>query len=105
MCAEVHRGWPCLVQCCADADIPVPHQQLTPAPATAALFLNPPVCRHPPSCQVLYGALVGGPGPDDKYVDKRSDYQANEVATDYNAGFTGALAGLVQLLPAAATSG
>ncbi|KAI3430666.1 hypothetical protein D9Q98_005258 [Chlorella vulgaris] len=58
-----------------------------------------------PNPQVLYGALVGGPGPDDKYVDKRSDYQANEVATDYNAGFTGALAGLVQLLPAAATSG
>lgn len=45
---------------------------------------------------VLYGALVGGPsGPNDAYVDDRGDYVANEVATDYNAGFSGALAALV----------
>ncbi|MDQ8207917.1 glycoside hydrolase family 9 protein [Coraliomargarita sp. SDUM461003] len=43
---------------------------------------------------VLYGALVGGPGIDDAYVDDRSDYQRNEVAMDYNAAFTGALARL-----------
>lgn len=42
---------------------------------------------------VLYGALVGGPSaPDDQYTDSRQDYVANEVATDYNAGFSGALA-------------
>lgn len=41
---------------------------------------------------ILYGALVGGPGSDDGYADSRSDYTKNEVATDYNAGFTGALA-------------
>ncbi|MPZ85939.1 MAG: endoglucanase [Actinophytocola sp.] len=42
---------------------------------------------------VLYGALVGGPPqPDDQYVDDRTDYVMNEVATDYNAAFTGALA-------------
>ncbi|MCT2583568.1 glycoside hydrolase family 9 protein [Actinophytocola gossypii] len=42
---------------------------------------------------VLYGALVGGPPqPDDHYVDDRGDYVMNEVATDYNAAFTGALA-------------
>ena len=42
----------------------------------------------------LYGALVGGPAsPDDNdYVDDRTDYIRNEVALDYNAGFTGALA-------------
>ena len=41
---------------------------------------------------VLYGALVGGPSsPDDAYQDVRSDYVMNEVATDYNAGFTSAL--------------
>jgi hypothetical protein len=53
-----------------------------------------------PNPQVLYGALVGGPkGPgDDTYTDKRNDYVTNEVANDYNAGFTGALAGLVELL-------
>ena len=41
---------------------------------------------------VLYGALVGGPDRNDQYSDVRSDYVKNEVATDYNAGFTGALA-------------
>ena len=41
---------------------------------------------------VLYGALVGGPSaPDDRYTDSRGDYVMNEVATDYNAGFTSAL--------------
>ncbi|MEY9210813.1 glycoside hydrolase family 9 protein [Thermobifida halotolerans] len=45
---------------------------------------------------VLYGALVGGPGSaDDAYTDDRQDYVANEVATDYNAGFSSALAVLV----------
>lgn len=48
---------------------------------------SPTNSRH-----ILYGALVGGPGsPNDAYVDDRSDYVANEVATDYNAGFTSAL--------------
>ncbi|EFN50425.1 hypothetical protein CHLNCDRAFT_144614, partial [Chlorella variabilis] len=51
---------------------------------------------------VLTGALVGGPSGRDSYKDVRSDYQSNEVAMDYNAGFTGALAGLVHLLPDAA---
>ena len=46
---------------------------------------------------VLYGALVGGPGsPNDAYTDDRQDYVANEVATDYNAGFSSALAMLVE---------
>ncbi|CAL1530780.1 unnamed protein product, partial [Lymnaea stagnalis] len=33
----------------------------------------------------------------DDYVDNREDYVLNEVATDYNAGFQGALAGIVHL--------
>jgi endoglucanase len=41
---------------------------------------------------VLYGALVGGPGNDDGYKDEIGNYTNNEVACDYNAGFTGALA-------------
>ncbi|MCG8366249.1 MAG: glycoside hydrolase family 9 protein [Pseudanabaenales cyanobacterium] len=43
---------------------------------------------------ILYGALVGGPNQpnDNAWVDKRDDFIANEVALDYNAGFTGALA-------------
>jgi endoglucanase len=45
-----------------------------------------------PNPHTLYGALVGGPGAQDDYADARNDYIKNEVATDYNAGFTGALA-------------
>ena len=40
----------------------------------------------------LYGALVGGPDASDGYDDSVSNYTTNEVATDYNAGFTGLLA-------------
>lgn len=45
---------------------------------------------------VLYGALVGGPtaASDSAYRDDRTDYVSNEVALDYNAGFTGAVARL-----------
>ncbi|TXK36208.1 endoglucanase [Nonomuraea sp. C10] len=51
---------------------------------------SPVETRH-----TLYGALVGGPpDPNDAYTDKRDDYVMNEVATDYNAGFTSALARL-----------
>ena len=51
---------------------------------------NPEVASH-----ILYGALVGGPlSPNDQFVDDRGDYIANEVATDYNAAFTGVLASL-----------
>lgn len=52
---------------------------------------NPTVSRH-----ILYGALVGGPQTNnDQYTDDRSNFVMNEVATDYNAGFTSALARLV----------
>ncbi|MEN3611721.1 glycoside hydrolase family 9 protein [Plantactinospora sp. ZYX-F-223] len=51
----------------------------------------PEATRH-----TLYGALVGGPSsPNDAYTDSRSDYVMNEVATDYNAGLTSALARLI----------
>lgn len=49
---------------------------------------EPTQSRH-----ILYGALVGGPpDPNDAYTDNRQDFVMNEVATDYNAAFTGALA-------------
>ncbi|EFN57879.1 hypothetical protein CHLNCDRAFT_8109, partial [Chlorella variabilis] len=92
-----------------------------PAPCGWDAFNNPgpnPQARPPAPClawhhsplptlsclialallQVLKGALVAGPkGPgDDSYQDVRPDYVGNEVAIDYNAGFTGALAGLLQ---------
>ncbi|MCR5275884.1 MAG: glycoside hydrolase family 9 protein [Clostridiales bacterium] len=43
---------------------------------------------------VLCGALVGGPDASDGYADEVSNYNTNEVACDYNAGFTGLLAKL-----------
>ncbi|MFQ6547496.1 glycoside hydrolase family 9 protein [Aestuariibius sp. 2305UL40-4] len=43
----------------------------------------------------LNGALVGGPDQSGNYVDDRTDYVGNEVAIDYNAAFSGALAGLL----------
>ena len=45
---------------------------------------------------ILYGAVVGGPSSADDfdYVDDRTDFKRNEVATDYNSGFNGAVAAL-----------
>ncbi len=43
---------------------------------------------------ILYGAMVGGPDANDGFADDRTDFQKNEVALDYNAGLTGALARL-----------
>ncbi|MFW6238018.1 MAG: glycoside hydrolase family 9 protein [Halanaerobiales bacterium] len=59
-----HSSW------CRDEDVPEEH-------------------RH-----TLYGALVGGPDEDGSYEDDISDFQQNEVAIDYNAGFVGALAAM-----------
>nr|AAF80585.1 beta-1,4-endoglucanase 2 [Panesthia cribrata] len=50
-----------------------------------------------PNPHVLYGAIVGGPGPNDEYDDQRYDYVHNEVADDYNAGYQGCLAALNEL--------
>ncbi|MBR5420936.1 MAG: glycoside hydrolase family 9 protein [Lachnospiraceae bacterium] len=70
---------------------------------------NPPVHPHHRTAQgsycnnmnepaehrhILYGALVGGPDASDNYTDEVSNYQTNEVACDYNAGFTGLLAAM-----------
>jgi hypothetical protein len=43
----------------------------------------------------LTGALLGGPDQSGNYTDDRTDYVQNEVATDYNAGFSGVLAALI----------
>lgn len=49
-----------------------------------------------PNKNILYGALVGGPDQTGFWEDKRDDYVKNEVATDYNAGFTGIMARFVE---------
>lgn len=53
-----------------------------------------------PNPQILYGALVSGPDFNDHFVDYRYGNDTKlytEVNIEYNAGFTGALAGLVEL--------
>lgn len=73
-----------------------PHHRASSCPARPAVCdwnaYNSPL----PNPIVLIGALVGGPDQSDKYDDLRSDYIKNEVATDYNAGFQSAVAGVLQ---------
>lgn len=47
------------------------------------------------NAHILYGALVGGPTQNGEYEDSRGNYINNEVATDYNAGFTALLCKMV----------
>ena len=52
------------------------------------------ISQPPTNLHTLYGALVGGPAADDSFADDRTDYRQSEVALDYNAALTGALARL-----------
>ena len=65
-------------------------------------WVGPAQTLHAPDqqyCKALHGAchrdiisLISnhaGPGNDDSYSDVRSDYEKNEVAVDYNSGWTG----------------
>lgn len=64
-----------------------PHHRTASGVCTDNLSADPETNIH-----VLTGALVGGPDASDGYTDTRSDYCMNEVAVDYNAGFTGLMA-------------
>ena len=63
--------------------------------AASAVFDPRLAMRPKENIFTLYGALAGGPGMNDEYTDDRNNFQMNEVALDYNAGFTLSLAGLV----------
>lgn len=52
-----------------------------------------------PNPYVLTGAIVGGPRNDDAFIDKRDDFHFSEVALDYNAGLTMALASMCAAPP------
>jgi hypothetical protein len=64
---------------------------------------NPPIHPHhranEPSrggpTNGMVGALVGGPGINDDFIDDVNDFRKNEVALDYNASLVLALAGKV----------
>ncbi|CAF1310342.1 unnamed protein product, partial [Didymodactylos carnosus] len=71
-----------------------PHHRSSSCPNRPALCDWNAYNSPNPNPQLLVGALVGGPDQQDFYEDKRDDYIKNEVATDYNAGFTSAVAGL-----------
>lgn len=69
-----------------------PHHRTAHGTWTNNLNGEPADNRH-----IIYGALVGGPSSaNDAYEDDRGDYIANEVACDYNACYTGALARMYQ---------
>ena len=63
--------------------------------AASAVFDPRLAMRPKENIFTLWGALAGGPGMNDEYTDDRNNFQMNEVALDYNAGFTVCLAGLV----------
>ncbi|MCQ2464454.1 MAG: glycoside hydrolase family 9 protein [Oscillospiraceae bacterium] len=65
-----------------------PHHRASHASTTLAM--DDPIDQT----HVLWGALVGGPDAGDWHRDITADFVYNEVAVDYNAGFTGACAGL-----------
>jgi endoglucanase len=59
----------------------------------SSLFSDP---RANPN--VLHGALIGGPPrPDDQFPDDRTDYISGEVAVDYNALYSLAIAAAMDL--------
>ncbi len=75
---------------CGFGENPPVHPHHRTAQASWSNNMNEPQAhRH-----TLYGALVGGPDASDHYTDEVSNYVTNEVACDYNAGFTGLLAAM-----------
>lgn len=46
---------------------------------------------------ILYGALLGGPTEEDKFIDKRESYKNTGVTLDYNAVLVGALASMLEM--------
>ncbi|XP_045104527.1 endoglucanase E-4-like isoform X2 [Portunus trituberculatus] len=75
-----------------------PHHRSSSCPIPPdSCFLNSWGQTQPgPNPHILYGALVGGPAEDGTYEDDREDYVHNEVACDYNAAYTGALAAIIE---------
>ena len=65
--------------------------QESPPPDGACLFGKNALDTPETNRHILYGALVGGPNEDGTYTDDRQNYINNEVACDYNAGFTALL--------------
>lgn len=74
-----------------------PHHAASSCPDRPASCGWQEFSKNAPNPQILYGALVSGPDEVDLFKDCREEYAYTEVTLDYNAGFTSALAGLLQL--------
>jgi len=74
-----------------------PHHRGSSCPSSGTCDWNNAFNNPGPNYQTLYGALVGGPDHNDNYQDDRGNFERNEVATDYNAGFQSCLAGLTKI--------
>lgn len=77
----------CFIVGYSENSVQHPHHRAAHGSKTNSMLV-PEQHRH-----TLWGALAGGPDLEDKHIDETTDYVYNEVAIDYNAGFTGALAG------------
>ena len=69
-----------------------PHHRSSQCPAQGDCNEHDPN----PNTWKLYGAVVGGPDEQGVFVDDRTRYELTEVATDYNSGYQGLLAALIQ---------
>ncbi len=87
----------CFVVGFTDNSVKYPHHRGASGFTSISQFNNSG-SEYSSSGHTLTGALVGGPtDTNGSYVDSVKDYQANEVALDYNAGLVGAAAGLYAL--------
>ncbi|KAI9016103.1 Six-hairpin glycosidase-like protein, partial [Hyaloraphidium curvatum] len=60
-------------------------------------FVVQGVLRRTPQRFILYGALLGGPTPEDRVVDDHWNYTYTEPTQDYTAAMQSAALGLVEL--------
>lgn len=69
------------------------------APASGGSDVNNIRTSPPEMAHVLYGAVVGGPRPNDLFWDWRDDWVQTEVALDYNANIPALAAYQVSTTP------
>ncbi|KAH9500829.1 hypothetical protein Btru_073120 [Bulinus truncatus] len=79
-------------------DYPVkPYHRMSMCPNHPAICSPEILTAGLPNVHILYGALVGGPGVNDDYVDDFHNEFQNDVTIEYNAGFQTAVAALKSL--------
>ncbi|KAI8784473.1 endoglucanase Z [Biomphalaria glabrata] len=74
-----------------------PYHRMSMCPNHPAICTPEHLAAKLPNVHILYGALVGGPGVNDDYVDEFTNEVNNDVSIEYNAGFQTAVAALKSL--------